>query len=88
MANHARISSGTDLGYPGSEETLSEFIDLVATSRRTAAQTVNAVMTMTYWQIGRRIVDHDQGGNGWVSYGEALRRLSQDLIPRFGRGFS
>jgi len=30
---------------------------LVETARRSAARSVNALMTATYWEIGRRIVE-------------------------------
>ena len=28
----------------------------------TSARAVNAIMTATYWEIGRRIVEHEQQG--------------------------
>ena len=50
---------------------------------------MNAVMTATYWQIGRRIVEQEQQGSDRASYGEELvARLAKDLTARFGRGFS
>jgi predicted nuclease of restriction endonuclease-like (RecB) superfamily len=46
-------------------------------------------MTATYWEIGRRIVEHDQRGSERARYGEGLlKRLAADLNQRFGRGFS
>ena len=57
-------------------------------ARRTSARAVNAVMTATYWEIGRRIVEYEQGGKERAEYGEAvLVRLSDDLTSRYGRGF-
>ncbi|HEY3855253.1 MAG TPA: PDDEXK nuclease domain-containing protein [Verrucomicrobiae bacterium] len=45
-------------------------------------------MTATYWEIGRRIVEHEQRGQKRAEYGEALlEELSRDLTRRFGRGF-
>jgi predicted nuclease of restriction endonuclease-like (RecB) superfamily len=68
---------------------LGEVVVLLETARRTAARAVNAVMTATYWEIGRRIVEVEQRGGGRADYGEALlKRLSSDLTARFGRGFS
>jgi predicted nuclease of restriction endonuclease-like (RecB) superfamily len=62
---------------------------LVESARTAAARSVNAVMTATYWEIGRRIVACEQGGKDRARYGEALiQRLSVDLGQRFGRGFS
>jgi len=49
---------------------------------------VNAIMTATYWEIGRRIVELEQGGSQRADYGaELLVRLAVDLTARFGRGF-
>jgi hypothetical protein len=46
-------------------------------------------MTATYWEIGRRIVESEQGGEKRAGYGEALlKRLAEDLTARLGRGFS
>jgi predicted nuclease of restriction endonuclease-like (RecB) superfamily len=46
-------------------------------------------MTATYWEIGRRIVEFEQGGEKRAEYGEGLMaRLADDLTTRFGRGFS
>lgn len=65
-----------------------DIIALLETARRTAARSVNALMTATYWKIGRRIVEFEQGGAGRASYGQALlKRLSADLSAQFGRGF-
>src|SRR5947207_2630714 len=36
--------------------------ELLEASRRIAARTVNALMTATYWEIGRRIVEFEQRG--------------------------
>jgi hypothetical protein len=68
---------------------LSDIVDLLDAARRTAARSVNAVMTATYWEIGRRIVEHEQSGSTRALYGEALLdRLAADLTGRYGRGFS
>jgi len=68
---------------------LDEVVGLLEAARRTSARVVNAVMTSTYWQIGRRIVEAEQEGAIRAAYGEHLiERLSTDLTHRFGRGFS
>lgn len=57
--------------------------------RRASVRSVNAIMTATYWEIGRRIVEYEQRGAKRAAYGEALLKwLSADLTKRFGRGFS
>ena len=66
-----------------------EIAGLLQSARQTAARTVNALMTATYWEIGRRIVEFEQGGEARAGYGETLiQRLADDLSRQFGRGFS
>lgn len=62
---------------------------LLEESRRSVARAANCFMTATYWEIGRRIVEFEQGGKRRAEYGEELlARLSRDLTERHGRGFS
>ena len=66
-----------------------DIVAMLEAARRAAARSVNALMTATYWEIGRRLVELEQGGSERAAYGEALiERLSADLSARFGRGFS
>ena len=51
---------------------LGEVVVLLETARRTAARAVNAVMTATYWEIGRRIVEVEQRGERRAEYGASL----------------
>ncbi|MBC8420380.1 MAG: DUF1016 family protein [Desulfobacteraceae bacterium] len=68
---------------------LSGVVSLIEEARRVSARTVNAIMTATYWEIGRRIVESEQEGKRRAGYGEELlKKLSADLTGRFGRGFS
>jgi hypothetical protein len=73
-------------GYAGICGGIFELLDA---ARRAAARSVNALMTASYWEIGRRIVEAEQKGRRRAGYGEQLiARLSADLTGRFGRGFS
>lgn len=73
----------------GYDTILSELVNLLESARRVSARAVNAVMTATYWEVGRRIVEYEQGGEQRAAYGEALlKRLAADLTARFGKGFS
>src|SRR3990172_2198654 len=63
--------------------------ELLEQARHTAARSVNKILIITYWEIGRRIVEFEQKGKRRADYGrELLKKLSKDLIARFGRGFS
>jgi predicted nuclease of restriction endonuclease-like (RecB) superfamily len=62
---------------------------LVDEARRVVVRTANSVVVSTYWEIGRRIVEFEQGGQARAAYGgELLERLGRDLSRDHGRGFS
>jgi predicted nuclease of restriction endonuclease-like (RecB) superfamily len=62
---------------------------LLESARRTSARAVNSILTATYWEIGRRIVEYEQSGEDRAEYGhQLLKNLSYDLTKNFGRGFS
>lgn len=63
--------------------------ELILQARRETARAVNAILTVTYWEIGRRIVEFEQQGKRRAEYGASLLdRLHIDLTERYGRGFS
>jgi len=63
-------------------------VELLKTARSAAARNINSIMTATHWEIGRRIVKFEQGGEHRAEYGEQLiEQLSGDLTRQFGRGF-
>lgn len=67
----------------------SGIVELLNAARQAAARRVNSLMTASYWEIGRRIVEAEQKGKRRAGYGEQLiERLSADLTQQFGRGFS
>jgi len=77
---------------PASPKAMAEFAlrlsNCSTLARANSVRNVNAIMTATYWEIGRRIVEFEQRGEKRADYGEELiRRLADDLVPRFGRGF-
>ena len=68
---------------------LSGVTQLLKNARTQAARSVNSIITMTYWELGRRIVEYEQKGEFRAEYGKSvLRKLSEDLTKIFGRGFS
>ena len=73
-------------GYDGIQTGI---VALLEAARAAAARNVNALMTASYWEIGRRIVEFEQGGQERAAYGQALiERLAVDPSKQFGRGFS
>ncbi|VCV74132.1 hypothetical protein BANRA_00524 [Escherichia coli] len=53
------LSEGTTAGY---QQIHDGIIHLVDSARTETVRSVNALMTATYWEIGRRIVEFEQGG--------------------------
>jgi hypothetical protein len=85
-ADVAKLEAGNTADYARIH---GDIVALLEAARRAAARSVNALMTGTYWEVGRRIVELEQKGAQRAEYGEALlSRLSVDLSARFGRGFS
>ena len=61
---------------------------IIAESRRQVLRTVDTVQVQTYWQIGRHIVEFEQGGEARAVHGRALLiRLADSLTREFGKGF-
>lgn len=68
---------------------LDGIVALLEESRRMAGRAVNSILTSTYWEVGRRIVDEEQRGRRKAGYGDQLvEQLAADLTTRFGKGFS
>jgi predicted nuclease of restriction endonuclease-like (RecB) superfamily len=50
---------------------------------------VNTEMLQAYWQIGKDIIEFEQGGKLKAEYGkQLLENLAKDLSLRYGQGFS
>lgn len=68
---------------------LNRVVHLIEEARGASARAVNAIMTATYWSIGRYIVEFEQAGKSKAKYGEeVIDQLASDLTGRFGRGFT
>lgn len=65
-----------------------ELINLVINSRNKVYQIVNTEMLSLYWNIGKAIIELQQGDQR-ASYGDALlEKLAEKLTNEFGEGFS
>ena len=68
---------------------LDKVSNLIEEARRKTVRHINTVITQTYWEIGRLIVEEEQRGEKRAEYGEYLiRRLAKDLTKQFGKGFT
>ena len=71
-----------------SDDLIGDIRSLIETARHNVAVTVNAGLTILYWQIGSRI-RQDILKEKRANYGEEIiSTLSIQLVEEFGNGFS
>ncbi len=76
------LAGGANVFFEGIRTILSE-------ARGRAYSTVNHIMVESYWKIGQRIVEEEQGGQAKAAYGgQLIKELSKRLGDEFGKGFS
>ena len=64
-------------------------VDLIDRARNTAIREVNLVQLLTYYTLGKWIVEVQQCGSGRAKYGKrVLETLSDALNHAFGKGYS
>lgn len=74
---------------PSNTKFFSQIVDLLQSARSKVVQTVNQTMVLTYFEIGRMIVEEEQNGKERAEYGkQILKELSNVLTKEFGKGFS
>jgi len=71
---------------PVKNKLYSDIKSILDQARGQAVKAVNFSMVIAYWQIGKRIVEEEQGGNQKAGYGEyILKDLAKKLNKDFGR---
>lgn len=61
---------------------------ILVEAREKAWQAVNSAMVVSYWEIGRIIVNEEQKGKSRADYGKKIiSSLAQKLSAEFGKGF-
>ena len=63
-------------------DVLADISELLEQARRSAAKAVNSLLAATYWEVGRRIVELEQGGKARI---EVWRRTRQTPLSRSHR---
>ena len=67
---------------------INEIRSIIESARSNAVRSVDFCCVQMYWQIGRRIVEEEQGGEHRAEYGKfIIRNLSKELTPDYGSGF-
>jgi predicted nuclease of restriction endonuclease-like (RecB) superfamily len=80
------------LTQPLPDQTLDSLLEilrgLIEQGRQRALRAVDMVQVQTCWELGRHIVEFEQGGQARADYGKKLLpRLAQVLTQDFGKGF-
>ncbi|SDQ02066.1 PDDEXK nuclease domain-containing protein [Ectopseudomonas guguanensis] len=77
-----------DNAHPRLQPLLAELAELIRLARHQAVRAVDAIQVQTCWEIGRHIVEFEQGGQTRAAYGkQLLPALAKELAAEFGRGF-
>ena len=71
------------------QSVISDIKKIIASGRDSAYNAANVAIIMTYWNIGKRIVEQEQSGEDRAEYGKHLiTALADELTKEFGKGFS
>lgn len=63
--------------------------NIIEVSKKKIVSSINSTITTTYFLIGKRIVEEEQGGVERAEYGKNLiKNLSKKLTENYGKGFS
>jgi len=74
---------------PSNVKFYSQIVELLQSARNNVVRVVNQTMVLTYFEIGRMLVEEEQKGKERADYGkQILKELSKVLTKEFGKGFS
>ena len=81
----------SDMPSPAAQPLLTLLVslgELIREARKQALRAVDTIQVQTCWQIGRHIVEFEQGGAARAAYGKRLLpELAKSLTQEFGKGF-
>ena len=73
----------------GIDSLVADLQELILAARKAAARSIHKIQVVTNFEIGRRIIEHEQQGSARAEYGrQVLKTLSKKLTAKFGQGFS
>lgn len=83
------LMSQVDYGLSAKmDELLGQLRGLIVQARSQALRAVDVIQVRTCWEVGRHIVEFEQGGADRAEYGtRLLPRLAERLTMEFGKGF-
>ena len=71
------------------QSVITEIKSIISSGQEAAYSASSKAMLLTYWNIGKRIVEQELGGNECAGYGRGLISvLAEDLTKEFGKNYS
>lgn len=89
QSNKKLISNNSEIALPDIDSLCQNSIELIHYAQHIVVKQVNLVQLMTFYSLGKWIVEKQQNGKSRAKYGQqVILRLSDSLTKHFGRGFS
>ncbi len=89
MKDKTTAVADTDNKTGMNDELFAAIAGLIQQSRNSIAVQANTTLLVTYWNIGKLIVENEQHNNLRAEYGKkVLQGLGKKLSKKFGKGFS
>ena len=71
------------------QDVITDIKGIISSGREVAYNAANKAMVLTYWHVGKRIVEQEQAGKERAKYGQALiEALAEELTKEYGKSFS
>ena len=71
------------------QSVITEIKSIISSGQEAAYSASSKAMLLTYWNIGKRIVEQEMGGSERAEYGKSLiSALAEDLTKEFGKNYS
>ena len=72
-----------------SADFIADIKQIIEQARKQVYTSINMVMIQSYWLVGQRIVEEEQGGASRAEYGKSLlKNLAIELMPIYGNSYS
>ena len=70
------------------QDVITDIKGIISSGREVAYNAANKAMVLTYWHVGKRIVEQEQAGKERAKYGQALiEALAEELTKEYGKSF-
>ena len=64
------------------QSVITDIKDIITSGRKLAYNAANKAMVLTYWHVGKRIVEQEQDGKERAEYGKALIEALAEALTK------